>query len=102
MVTAADIQLDHDVEIVNGDHVIANLAELARIEHEAHVARGRGYESADSRQSDEDESRSIGRLQLDAYSVQPGSPYLTWWKTPVLSSVLTWTSWLLTWKPTVL
>ena len=30
------------------------------------VARGRGYEPADARQSDEDESRSIGRLQLDA------------------------------------
>src|SRR5690606_25819622 len=30
------------------------------------IARGRGYQPADARQSDEDESRSIGRLQLDA------------------------------------
>jgi DNA-directed RNA polymerase subunit alpha len=66
VVTAADIQLDHDVEIVNGDHVIANLASNGALNMKLTVARGRGYEPADSRQSDEDESRSIGRLQLDA------------------------------------
>ena len=66
VVTAADIQLDHDVEIVNGDHVIANLASNGALNMKLTVARGRGYEPADARQSDEDESRSIGRLQLDA------------------------------------
>ncbi|AEF20643.1 MULTISPECIES: DNA-directed RNA polymerase subunit alpha [Pseudomonadaceae] len=66
VVTAADIQLDHDVEIVNGDHVIANLAANGALNMKLVVARGRGYEPADSRQSDEDESRSIGRLQLDS------------------------------------
>ena len=66
VVTAADIQLDHDVEIVNGDHVIANLASNGALSMKLTVRRGRGYEPADSRQSDEDESRSIGRLQLDA------------------------------------
>lgn len=66
MVTAADIQLDHDVEIVNPDHVIANLASNGALNMKLTVARGRGYEPADSRQSDEDESRSIGRLQLDS------------------------------------
>ncbi len=65
-VTAADIQLDHDVEIVNGDHLIANLAANGSINMKLKVVRGRGYEPADARQSDEDESRSIGRLQLDA------------------------------------
>src|ERR1700712_2140435 len=66
VVTAADIQLDHDVEIVNPDHVIANLASNGALNMKLVVARGRGYEPADSRQSDEDESRSIGRLQLDS------------------------------------
>jgi DNA-directed RNA polymerase subunit alpha len=66
VVTAADIQLDHDVEIVNPDHVIANLASNGVLNMKLVVARGRGYEPADSRQSDEDESRSIGRLQLDS------------------------------------
>ncbi|WP_027896642.1 DNA-directed RNA polymerase subunit alpha [Zestomonas thermotolerans] len=65
VVTAADIQLDHDVEIVNGDHVIANLADNGSLNMKLTVRRGRGYEPADARQSDE-EGRSIGRLQLDA------------------------------------
>jgi len=65
-VTAADIQLEHDVEIVNGDHVIANLADNGSLNMRLVVRRGRGYEPADARQTDEDESRSIGRLQLDA------------------------------------
>ena len=66
VVTAADIQLDHDVEIVNGDHVIANLADKGSLNMKLRVARGRGYEAADSRFSDEDETRSVGGLQLDA------------------------------------
>jgi DNA-directed RNA polymerase subunit alpha len=66
VVTAADIQLDHEVEIVNPDHVIATLSDNGELNMKLTVARGRGYEPADARQSDEDETRSIGRLQLDA------------------------------------
>ena len=66
VVTAADIQLDHDVEIVNPDHVIANLASNGALSMQLKICRGRGYEPADSRQSEEDETRAIGRLQLDA------------------------------------
>lgn len=66
VVTAADIQLDHDVEIINGDHVIANLADKGSLNMKLRLARGRGYEAADSRFSDEDETRSVGALQLDA------------------------------------
>ncbi|MAC99909.1 MAG: DNA-directed RNA polymerase subunit alpha [Pseudomonadales bacterium] len=66
VVTAADIQLDHEVEIVNPDHVIATLSDNGELTMKLTVARGRGYEPADARQSDEDETRSIGRLQLDA------------------------------------
>ncbi|TDQ36325.1 DNA-directed RNA polymerase subunit alpha [Thiopseudomonas denitrificans] len=66
VVTAADIQLDHDVEIVNGDHVIANLADKGSLDMKLRIARGRGYEAADSRFTDEDETRSVGGLQLDA------------------------------------
>ncbi|MEH6493965.1 DNA-directed RNA polymerase subunit alpha [Halopseudomonas sp.] len=66
LVTAADIQLDHDVEIVNPEHAIATLSDNGELNMKLTVARGRGYEPSDARQSDEDESRSIGRLQLDA------------------------------------
>lgn len=65
-VTGADIQLDHDVEIVNPDHVIANMSDTGVLNMKLTVARGRGYEPSDARQSEDDESRSIGRLQLDA------------------------------------
>ncbi|MCL5043203.1 MAG: DNA-directed RNA polymerase subunit alpha [Gammaproteobacteria bacterium] len=65
-VTGADIQVDHDVEIVNPEHVIAHLSDNGALNMKISVARGRGYEPADARQSDDDETRSIGRLQLDA------------------------------------
>ena len=66
VITAGDIQVDHDVEIKNPEHVIATLSEDSNINMMITVARGRGYSAADSRISDEDETRSIGKLQLDA------------------------------------
>jgi len=66
VVTAGDIALDHDVEIVNPEHVIAHVNEGAELKMQLKVARGRGYEPADARVGADDESRAIGRLQLDA------------------------------------
>ncbi|NRB38364.1 MAG: DNA-directed RNA polymerase subunit alpha [Pseudomonadales bacterium] len=66
VVTAGDIQVDHDVEIKNPEHVIATLSEGSEVNMKLTVVRGRGYSSADSRISDEDETRAIGKLQLDA------------------------------------
>ena len=66
IVTAGDIQVDHDMEIANPDHVICHLSEKAQISMRLKVVRGRGYEPADQRGLDEDETRAIGRLQLDA------------------------------------
>jgi DNA-directed RNA polymerase subunit alpha len=65
-VTAGDIQVDHDIEIRNPDHVICHLNAGAEINMRLTVALGRGYSPADSRTSPDDETRSIGRLQLDA------------------------------------
>ena len=66
VVTAADIEVDHDIEIKNPDHVIAHLNDSGTIDMKLTVARGRGYVSVSARESEEDETRSIGRLQLDA------------------------------------
>ncbi len=66
VVTAADIQLDHDVEIVNPDMVIAHLNGGGKLEMKLKVLRGRGYLPANQRIGEEEESRPIGRLQLDA------------------------------------
>ncbi len=65
-VTAADIQLEHEVEIVNPELVIAHVNNDSTLNMRLTVARGRGYEPADARRQDEDETRTIGRLQLDA------------------------------------
>ena len=61
-VTAGDIQVDHDIEIRNPEHVICHLNAGSEI----NMKLGRGYSPADSRINPEEETRSIGRLQLDA------------------------------------
>jgi DNA-directed RNA polymerase subunit alpha len=65
-VTAGDIQVDHDIEIKNPEHVIANLSEGGELNMRLTIARGRGYVPADARHGEDEETRSIGRLQLDA------------------------------------
>jgi len=65
-VTAGDIQVDHDIEIRNPDHLICHVNSDSEINMKLTVARGRGYSPADSRENPEEETRSIGRLQLDA------------------------------------
>lgn len=65
-VTAADIQLDHDIEIVNPDLVIAHLTKQGSLNMSLKVQRGRGYRPANQRLVFEEESRPIGRLQIDA------------------------------------
>ena len=65
-VTAGDINVDHNVEIINPDHVIANLTKSGELNMVLKVRVGRGYEPASARRSEEDEDRPIGRLQIDA------------------------------------
>ncbi len=66
-VTAADIQLDHGVEIANPELVIANLADKGELKMTIKVAAGRGYETVETRNlGNEEETKAIGKLQLDA------------------------------------
>jgi DNA-directed RNA polymerase subunit alpha len=65
-VTAADITLDHDVEVINPEHVICNLNENGSINMQIKIGVGRGYVPADARVSPDDETRSVGKLLLDA------------------------------------
>ncbi|MGC9385747.1 MAG: DNA-directed RNA polymerase subunit alpha [Hydrogenovibrio sp.] len=64
VVTAADIQLNHDCEIMNPDLVIAHLSEGAELSLKLKVEKGIGYRSAV--QSSDTDSSSIGVLKLDA------------------------------------
>ena len=65
-VTAGDIQVDNTCQIKNPDHVIANISGDTELNMQLHVVKGRGYQPSDIRANDEEETRAIGRLQLDA------------------------------------
>ncbi len=65
-VTAGDITVDHNVEIVNPDLIICTLTKDVSLSMRLRIARGVGYEAASSRRLPEDEARPIGRLQIDA------------------------------------
>ena len=65
-ITGADIQLDHDVEVMNPDILIANLTKGGELNMILKVERGRGYRPAIQHRSFEEQSGPIGRLQLDA------------------------------------
>ena len=66
VVTAADIKTDHNVEVINGDHVICHLTKDTALNMRLKVERGFGYQPATSRRRPDEESRAIGRLVLDA------------------------------------
>jgi DNA-directed RNA polymerase subunit alpha len=66
VVTAADIQTPHDVEIVNPTHLIANLAHGGKLDMQIKVAKGRGYVAGNLRRFGDEPSKSIGRIVLDA------------------------------------
>jgi DNA-directed RNA polymerase subunit alpha len=65
-VLASDIELPHDVEIINPDHVIANLSVGGKLEMQVKVEKGRGYVPGNVRRLSEDANRTIGRIILDA------------------------------------
>jgi DNA-directed RNA polymerase subunit alpha len=65
-VKAGDITTDHDVEIVNPDLVLANLTQAGEIRAFLKVVRGRGYRPATQIATFDEQTRPIGRLQLDA------------------------------------
>ena len=65
-VTAGDIILDHNVEIMNPDLVIANLTKVGKLNMQLKVERGRGYRPANQIPVFDEQVRPIGQLQLDA------------------------------------
>ena len=66
LVTAANIETTHGVEIVNPDHEIAHLNDEGELNMRLTVGAGRGYSPADSRIGEDDETRAVGKLLLDA------------------------------------
>ena len=65
-VTAADIQVPHDVEVINPEHVIAHLAHGGKLDMQIKVEKGRGYVPGTMRRYGDEPTKSIGRIVLDA------------------------------------
>jgi len=65
VVTAGDIETGHDVEVMNPDHVIANINSDGKLNITMKVVKGRGYQPSNARNIDA-ETATIGTLQLDA------------------------------------
>jgi DNA-directed RNA polymerase subunit alpha len=65
VVTAADIEGSHEVEIVNPDHVIAHLAG-GELDMQIKIEKGRGYVPGNVRAFADDHSKKIGHILLDA------------------------------------
>src|SRR5690606_5190659 len=64
VVTAADIQTPHDVEIANPEHVLPTLSQGTKPDMQVKLEKGRGYVPGNLRRNDD--SRSLGRIVLDA------------------------------------
>ena len=64
VVRASDIELPHDVEIINPEHVIAHLSPGGRLSMEIKVEKGRGYVPGNVRNLGD--AKTIGNLVLDA------------------------------------
>jgi DNA-directed RNA polymerase subunit alpha len=62
-VTAADIEVPSNVEVVNTDHHIATLTKKGKLEIEMSVEKGRGYSSAEE---NEREGDPIGVIPVDS------------------------------------
>lgn len=65
-VLARDIEPEHDVEVVNPDHVIAHLNESGALDMTLKVMLGRGYQPAVIRSRKSEGKTTIGSLHIDA------------------------------------
>src|SRR5215204_1006361 len=65
-ILASDIDLPHDVELVNPDHVIAHLTAGGKLDMQIKVEKGRGYVPGNLRRFGDEPTKSIGRIVLDA------------------------------------
>ena len=76
-VRASDITLEHDIDIVNPDHVVANLTKSGELNMTLKVMLGRGYQPVGQRGQEDDSEAPIGSLKLDA-SFSPVSRVAYW------------------------
>ncbi|MBN4666834.1 DNA-directed RNA polymerase subunit alpha [Pandoraea nosoerga] len=66
VVRASDIEVPHDVELINPDHVIAHLAKGGKLDVQIKIEKGRGYVPGNVRRYGDESAKVIGRIVLDA------------------------------------
>jgi DNA-directed RNA polymerase subunit alpha len=65
-VTAGDFEVGHDVEIINPSHVIAHLNKGGKLNIEAKVEMGRGYQPVPVRTKGTESDNVLGFIMIDA------------------------------------
>ena len=65
-VPAGDFEVGHDVEIINPDHVIAHLNKGGKLNIEAKVEMGRGYQPVPARTKASESDNVLGFIMIDA------------------------------------
>ncbi|CCD29463.1 DNA-directed RNA polymerase, alpha subunit [Candidatus Glomeribacter gigasporarum BEG34] len=66
VVTAQDIQVAQDCEVINPPHVIAHLSKDGRLELQIKVEKGRGYAAGNMCAYGQEIKKTVGRIILDA------------------------------------
>jgi DNA-directed RNA polymerase subunit alpha len=66
VVTAADIELTHDIEVLNPNHVIAHLEANANLDMQITVEKGRGYSPGNMRVYNDIYELDVGSIKVDA------------------------------------
>ena len=61
-----DFDLPHDVQVVNPDYLVARLSKEASLDVQIRVQKGRGYVPGNLRKFDDEDSKTIGKIVLDA------------------------------------
>jgi DNA-directed RNA polymerase subunit alpha len=61
-----DFELPHDVKVVNPDHLVARLSNQAELDVQIRVQKGRGYLPGNFRKFDDEETKTIGKIVIDA------------------------------------
>lgn len=66
VVTAGDIEVPHDCEVINPEHVVAHLSKGGKLDVQIKIEKGRGYVPGNVRRYGDESAKIIGRIVLDA------------------------------------
>ena len=65
-IVVGDFELPHDVTVINPDHLVARLSKEADLDVQIRVQKGRGYVPGNFRKYDDEETKTIGKIVIDA------------------------------------